>query len=270
MEAAYETLELGWAAPGVLELALNRPEQRNALNATMHNELVECFHSLHDIANVGAVLLTGNGKTFCAGGGMDLIQSFQTADWRASVRTLEQAVRLVQELLMIRPPVVAAVQGAAIGLGATIALLCAVIVVADDAVIADTHVKAGIVAGDGGTLIWPAVLGPARAKEYLMTGRRVSAADAERWGLVNHVVAVSELRDRALGLAVELAGGARQAIAWTKQVVNAGLLREVMTQMPLAISLEARTMLQPDMPEGTAAFLERREPQFPSNEPEPE
>ncbi|MHB8696215.1 MAG: enoyl-CoA hydratase/isomerase family protein [Solirubrobacteraceae bacterium] len=264
----YETLSLAWRAPGVLGLTFNRPQERNAVDMTMHRELVECLHGLQDISDLGAVLLTGSGKTFCAGGSMEMIQDFATADWRASIRSLEQAVRLVQELLMVRPPVIAAVQGAAIGLGATLALLCDVIVMAEDAVIADTHVKAGIVAGDGGTLIWPAVLGPARAKEYLMTGRKVSANDAERWGLVNHVVSPEQLQDRALELAVELAGGARQAIAWTKQVVNATLLREVMSQMPLAVSLEARTMQQPDMLEGTAAFLERRPPRWPSNEPE--
>jgi enoyl-CoA hydratase len=264
----YQTLALDWKAPGVLGLTLNRPEERNAIDMTVHRELVECLHRLQYVPDVGAVLLGGAGPVFCAGGSMQMIQEFADADWRASIRSLEQAVRIVQELLMVRPPVVAAVQGAAIGLGATLALLCDVIVVAQDVVIADTHVKAGIVAGDGGTLIWPAVLGPARAKEYLMTGRRVSANDAERWGLVNHVVAPEQLEQRALEVATELAGGARQAIAWTKQVVNATLLREVMTQLPLAISLEARTMQQPDMLEGTAAFLERRAPRWPSNERE--
>jgi enoyl-CoA hydratase len=264
----YQTIALQWKAPGVLEMTLNRPSERNAVDLEMHRELVDCLHHLQDVPDLGAVLLTGAGSVFCAGGSMEMIQDFATGDWRASIRSLEQAVRIVQELLMVRAPVIAAVQGAAIGLGATLALLCDVIVIADNAVIADTHVKAGIVAGDGGTLIWPAVLGPARAKEYLMTGRRVSAHDAERWGLVNHVVAPDELDARALELAVELAGGARQAIAWTKQIVNATLLREVMSQMPLAISLEARTMQQPDMLEGTAAFLERRAPRWPSNEPE--
>ena len=264
----YESLAVDWCAPGVIELALNRPDERNAITMPMHAELVEALHHLHEQKDVGALLLTGRGKMFCAGGSMEMIRDFAQDDWRATTRNLEQAWRLIQELLMVRPPIVAAVHGAAIGLGATLALLSDVIVAADDAVIADTHVKAGVVAGDGGTLIWPAVLGPARAKEFLMTGRRVSGADAARIGLVNYAVPADEVLTKALELATELAGGARQAIAWTKQVVNASLLREAMAQMPLAVSLEARTMLQPDVQEGTRAFLERRAPNWPSNEPE--
>ena len=268
LERDFETLTATQASPGVIAITLNRPDSHNAVDRTMHHELLEAFHAFHAEPDLGAVVLAGNGPTFCAGGSMQMIQDFAVDDYRRTIRTLEQGVRLALELLQIGPPVVAAVRGNAMGLGATMALLCDVIVVGESTRIADTHVRAGIVAGDGGTLIWPAVLGPARAKELLMTGRALSATEAERVGLVNHVVPDAEVADRALAIAMELAAGPRQAIVWTKQVVNNSLLREAMAQLPLAISLEARTMLQPDMTEGTQAFLNRRTPKWPSTEPE--
>ena len=117
-------------------------------------------------------------------------------------------------------PIVAALNGPAVGLGASIALLCDVIFMADTASIADPHVRVGIVAGDGGTAIWPLVLGPARAKEFLLTGDKVDAATAERIGLVNHVVPAAELMDAARAFADRLAAGAPLALRYTKLAVN--------------------------------------------------
>jgi enoyl-CoA hydratase len=261
----YETLSVQWRAPGVLEVRLDRPDKRNAIDLTMHRELVECFRALRSFPDVGAVLLTGAGTMFSAGGSVQMIKSLAAADWRDVVAIHEEAVELVRELLLVGPPIVTAARRAAIGLGATIALLSDVIVASDDLVLADTHVSLGMVAGDGGTLIWPMVLGPARAKEYLLTGRRMSAEDACRWGLVNHVVPIDEVEERALEIATELASGARQAIAWTKKAVNAPILRELMTLGSLSSALEALTMHQPDLREGAAAYIERREPQWPSH-----
>lgn len=265
---AFETITLSWRAPGVLGIRLDRPDERNAVDRAMHHDLIAALHGLHDMPDLGAVILDGAGKTFCAGGSIEMIQSFADDEWRRSVRTMEQGTRLVQELLCVRPPIVAAVHGAAIGVGATLALLCDTVVMADDAILADTHVKVGIVAGDGGTLVWPAVLGPARAKHFLMTGDPVKAQQALDWGMVNAVVPAGEIEAAALEQATRYADGPRQAIAWTKQVMNARLLRDAVQEMPLAISLEARTMLQPDVAEGTAAFLERRPPNWPSTHPE--
>lgn len=264
----FETITLSWRAPGVLGIRLDRPDERNAVDRAMHHDLISCFHGLHDEPDLGAIILDGAGRTFCAGGSVQMIQSFASDDWRRSVRTMEQGTRLIQEMLSVRPPIVAAVHGAAIGLGATLALLSDTVVLAEDAIIADTHVKVGIVAGDGGTLIWPAVLGPARAKHFLMTGDAVKADQALAWGMVNEVVPADGLEAAALAAAKRYADGPRQAIFFTKQVINARLLREAAQEMPLAIALEARTMLQPDVAEGTQAFLDRRPPDWPSNAPE--
>jgi enoyl-CoA hydratase len=120
------------------------------------------------------------------------------------------------------------------------------------------------VAGDGGTVVWPSRIGLARAKEFLLTGDPVDAAAALDLGLVNRVVPTEKVLDTALAWATRLAEGPRHAIAYTKQALNAQLLRDAATQMPLAISLEGRTFSQPDVAEGTRAFREKRPPRWPS------
>jgi len=180
-------------------------------------------------------------------------------------RTLmDLGVQFIQDWLRIRPPVIAAVNGHATGLGATFALLSDIVVMADTAVIADTHVRAGIVAGDGGTLIWPAILSPNLAKEYLMTGDPVDASTALRLGIANHVVPKDDVMSRSLEIARRLARGPRHAIAWTKQAVNISLLREASWMLTMTNAQEARTMADADLAEGIAAFTERRPPSWPS------
>ena len=226
LERDFETLTATQASPGVIAITLNRPDSHNAVDRTMHHELLEAFHAFHAEPDLGAVVLAGNGPTFCAGGSMQMIQDFAVDDYRRTIRTLEQGVRLALELLQIGPPVVSKrFEATPWVLGATMALLCDVIVVGESTKIAGApHVRAGIVAGDGGTLIWPAVLGPARAKELLMTGRALSATEAEHVGLgqsrrPRRRGGRSGARDR------HGAGrpGPRQAIVWTKQVVNDSL-----------------------------------------------
>jgi enoyl-CoA hydratase len=208
------------------------------------------------IAEIGAVVLTGAGSMFCAGGDLEVIREF--ADPVVSLQMMEDGVHLARDLLSVRCPVVAAVNGHAMGLGASLALLCDVVIMSDEARLADPHVKAGIVAGDGGALIWPLLMGPNRAKEYLLTGDPLDAEKAMALGLVNHVVPTAEVLPRARELARRLATGPRHAIAWTKQVVNIPILQQALATMALGNAQEARTMNQPEMLESINAFLERR------------
>lgn len=261
----FETIDLTFEDSGVLLVRLNRPHEGNAVNGVMHDELLELLRLLQNWSEVGAVVVTGEGDGFCAGGSMSLFREIIEADWRQKAGKFEQASALVREFLAVRPPVVAAVNGPAMGLGATLALLSDIIVMAEDAVIADTHVKVGIVAGDGGTLLWPERIGMARAKEYLLTGDRVDAAAALQMGLVNRVVPVEEVLETAMEWGERFATGPRQAIACTKQAMNAMIQREAAQQMPLALALESRTMEQPDVAEGVQAFQERRDAVWPSS-----
>jgi enoyl-CoA hydratase len=263
----FESIRLEYA-DRVLTATLDRPQARNAINEVMRRELRALFTALTNHGDVGALVLTGAGTAFCAGGDFSMMQSFLAADWRERARNLENGVRTLRDLLSVQQPVVAAVNGAAAGLGATIALASDVIVMAEHATLADTHVKVGIVAGDGGTLLWPAAMGMAKAKHHLMTGAPMSAATAERLGVVTEVVPGDKVLTRAQELAHELAHGPRFAIEWTKHAINMRLLRDLYEQLPFSIALEAATFGQPDLTEGIAAFRERRPPAWPSVAPE--
>jgi len=172
------------------------------------------------------------------------------------------AKQMIWDLLDVPLPIVAAVNGPAIGLGASLALLCDVIWMAENATIADPHVLVGIVAGDGGAAIWPLAVGPARAKEYLLTGDAVPAVEAERMGLVNHVVPDSELQTAALDFATRLAQGAPLAVQYTKQAVNKVIKNALNTAFDTSTALEIVTFQSDDHREALAAIKEKRKPEF--------
>ncbi len=260
-----ERILLEEADNNVLNVTLNRPEQLNAVDWEMHGEIVSLYAALCASHNLGAVVITGAGRAFCAGGDLEHISRGRTD---ANVRSaqLAESVRLVREALSIRCPVIAAVNGPAVGLGATIALLADIVVMAESAFLSDPHTQVGLVAGDGGTILWPLLIGPSRAKEFLMLGSRIGANQAYDLGLVNHVVADDEVQARAQEIANHLALGPREAITGTKLAVNAQLLRAVGEGMPLAISLEGLSWVHDDIVEGVAATREKRVPTWPSTQ----
>jgi enoyl-CoA hydratase len=250
---------------GVLLVTLNRPEKLNTTSPQMYEELSSLMRKLRNPIDVGAVVITGAGRAFCAGVDINALDEFAEEPFRTSV--MEGGVHMCHEFLRIRPPVISAINGPAVGFGAALALLADIVYMAEDAIIADTHVKMGIVAGDGGALLWPALMGPSRAKEFLLTGDKLDAATAHQLGLVNHVVPGDRLLQDAMEMARRLAQGARHAIAWTKQLVNLPLIRAADYLLPLGNAHEARTQSMPDMVEGATAFLEKRPAVFPSAHP---
>ena len=188
---------------------------------------------------------------------------FKTFDTPRRVFDLHRdAKQMIWDLLDVQLPIVAAVNGYAMGLGANLALFCDVIFMARNARIADPHVKAGIVAGDGGTAIWPMTIGPARAKEYLLTGDALTAADAERLGLINHVVPDDELDGAAMAFARRLAAGAPMAVQYTKLAVNKLIKQALNISFDAATGYEMLTMLSEDRAEAVDSFLNRRTPDF--------
>ncbi|MGD9704069.1 MAG: enoyl-CoA hydratase/isomerase family protein [Acidimicrobiia bacterium] len=256
----FETIRLDREGD-VLVATIDRPgNDLNAVDATLHDELGGLFRMLKRERSARAVLLTGSKRAFTAGGDFGWFPQLR------DLQTLDQLRRdgkqLIWDLLDVELPVVAAVNGPAIGLGASIALLCDVIVMADTAVIADPHVKVGIVAGDGGAAIWPLLVGPAIAKQYLMTGDPVTAADAARLGLVNEVVPSAEVRDRGLAWAARLAAGAPLAVRATKAAVNQQVKRALLDSFDLSTALEITTFLSADHQEALDAMSERRPPDF--------
>lgn len=258
--AAYETIRIDKRDDGVAICTLNRPERLNAVNSTMHRELANLPRDIQNDPSVRAALLRGEGRAFCAGGDFG-----GAADEPMGSRgggLMEEARRIVDHLLECEKPVVSAVRGPAMGLGATIALLCDVVVAGESAFFADTHVKMGIGAGDGGQLIWPFLVGVNRAKFFLMTGDRVPAVEAERIGLVNFVVPDDELDAKALEIAIRLASGPSVAIAASKVAINTWLRQVSATIMPISLGREIACFGTEDNIEAVKAFQEKREPNF--------
>jgi enoyl-CoA hydratase len=248
----------------ILRVTLNRPERRNAIDAVMHHELRELYARMADDAEIEVVVLTGAGKGFCAGADFKQMQDNNDAaaydDGFSSL--FVDGVAIARNILSVRRPMIAAVNGDAIGLGASLALFCDVVFMADGARIGDPHVAAGLVAGDGGAILWPLLVGANRAKEYLMTGDLLSASEAERIGLVNHVVAADELQDAAMAMARRLAQGPALAIRFNKQLINKDLEDRVARLYEMAFAMEAITFRSADHLEAVAAFGERRTPIF--------
>jgi enoyl-CoA hydratase len=248
----------------VLTVTLNRPHRLNALDIVMHNELPELYQRIERDDDVDVVVITGAGKAFCVGADFSQMEENLARGGYPDGHPglMVESARIARNILAVRQPMIAAVNGDAIGLGATLALFCDVVYMADTARIGDPHVKAAIVAGDGGPVLWPMLVGPNRAKEYLMTGDLVAAAEAERIGLVNHVVPRAELEDAAMGMARRLAAGAQIAIRFNKRLVNKELEDRVNRIYDLALALEGLTFETADHQEAVQAFLAKRAPVF--------
>jgi enoyl-CoA hydratase len=245
----------------VLIATIDRPDSElNAVNDVLHEDLTRLFRELRLETETRAVLLTGSGKAFSAGGDFAWFPELQKPGRMDALR--RDAKQLIWDLLDVEIPIVAAVNGHAMGLGASVALLCDVIFMADTATIGDPHVRVGIVAGDGGTAIWPLAVGPALAKEYLLTGDPVAAVDAERMGLVNRVVPAAELHATALAFAHRLAAGAPLAVRFTKLAVNKLVKDALNISFDTSTALEIVTFQSEDHREALAALREKRKPRF--------
>jgi enoyl-CoA hydratase len=246
---------------GVATVTMDRPDKLNAAGAGMHAALSLVFRRLEREPLVRVIVLTGRGRAFSAGGDLDWMQEM-IDDPAIFERTIREAKEIVLSMLDCEKPIVAKVNGHAVGLGATLALFCDVAFAARTAKIGDPHVGAGLVAADGGAIIWPQLIGYGRAKEYLMTGDLIPAPEAERIGLINHAVAPEELDERVDAFARRLSAGAQKAIRWTKATVNIGLRQLAESMLDAGLAYEALTNLSSDHAEAVKAFREGRAPVF--------
>ena len=205
----YKHLIVEKRPTGVAIVTMNRPEILNAINWEMHEELEEVFVKLDHDNSVNAIVLTGAGRGFCSGGDQKSLDKGTLPSPTRSGR------HLIRNMLEVEVPIVAAVNGVAVGLGATLALFCDVIYASPTARFADTHVNAGVVAGDGGAVMWPLLMGPVRAKHYLMTGEFIPAEKAAAMGMINEVIAEGNrvwVADTQTGLLAGAAGGFQRII----------------------------------------------------------
>jgi enoyl-CoA hydratase len=230
----------------------------------MHHELMTIWLDLAEDQEVNAIILTGAGRAFCAGGDVkNMASRAGTSDGRRrSLATPAEARRIVEGMLDVEQPIIGAINGDAVGLGATIALLTDITVVSEKARFADTHVRVGIVAGDGGALIWPLLVGPHRAKEFLMRGHFINGAEAGRIGMVNYAVPPEQVMAKARELAQELADGPTWAIRWSKLAVNKWLKHQANLIMDASLAYEMMTFGTEDQKEAARAFVEKRKAKF--------
>jgi enoyl-CoA hydratase len=245
----------------ILTVALSRPEQMNAVDARMHAELARVFSEINADPDTDVVVLTGAGRAFSAGGDLNWLEAM-AADPAEFRRVTVEGKAIIFSLLDVEKPVIAKVNGACVGLGATLALFCDVIFASERAKLGDPHVLVGLVAGDGGAVIWPQLVGYARAKEYLFTGDQLDARRAAEIGLINHCVAADQLDATVDAFARRLAGGAIRAIQWTKVCVNIGLKQLAHSILDASLAYEGQSNATQDHREAVRAFLERRKPRF--------
>jgi enoyl-CoA hydratase len=245
----------------VLHATFNRPDTLNAIDPDLHQDLNRLFGDVAEDAATNVLVITGAGRAFSAGGNIEQMQKLidRPELFAADMGT---AKRLIYSILDCPKPVIAKVNGHAMGLGATIALFSDIIIAANHAKIGDPHVSVGYVAGDGGAAIWPQLIGYARAKQYLLTGDPLLAEEAARIGLINRAVPAEELDQVVDEFAQRLSNGASKAIQWTKLSVNIGLRNVVSSVIDASMAYEALSNYTKDHAEAVAAFREKRPPRF--------
>jgi enoyl-CoA hydratase len=225
----------------VRTVVINRPEALNAVNKPLHWALANVWRQLAADQEARVVILTGAGRAFCAGGDLDWITSF-LEDRAARNESVREGAEIIDELLRFPLPVIAAVNGAAVGLGCSVAVLCDIVLMSERAYLADPHVSVGLVAGDGGAAFWPLLAPILLTREYLFTGDRIPAARAVELGLASRLTTPEALLDEARALADRLALQSPQALQGTKRILNMHLAGALGAAVTAGFAAEQATM----------------------------
>ena len=244
--------EIDVRAEGALRIiTLNRPDSLNSVNDDLHNGLARLWQRLSDDRQARAAVITGAGRAFSAGGDFAYLAELAgNADLRA--KTIMDGREIVLGMARCRIPVIAAVNGPAVGLGCSLVALSDIVYIAEDAYLADPHVQVGLVAADGGPLTWPLHISLLLAKEYALTGTRIPAARAVELGLANHVAA--DPLAEAVACAKKILGLPQQAVESTKRVLNVHLERAVLATLDFALTAENQSMQTEDLRAIVAKF----------------
>jgi len=247
----------------VAVVTMNRPEALNAIDRVMHKELEDIFYDLAKDDDVRAVILTGAGRAFSAGGDIKGMKMRREDPEHYPLPRMDESIKLLTNIIDLPQPVIAAVNGACIGEGASLAFACDIIFVSENARIADPHVRVGVSAGDGGCVMWPLLMGMAKAKEYLFTGDALDVRNAERMGIINKVVPAEQVMPEAMAFAQRLATDIPPiALKYTKMSINKVVKERLDMIMPTSIALEFLCFATNDHLEAINAFLEKRKPTF--------
>ena len=238
-------------------VTLNRPNERNALNTELHWAIANVWRQLRADRGARVVILTGAGNCFCAGADLDWLPRLQTdEDFRESI--MDEAAEILFEMVRFPLPLIAAVNGPAVTLGCSIAVMSDILLISDNAYLADPHVTAGVVAGDGGAAMWPLLGNPLRIREYLFTGDRILPEAAVEIGLASRVVPHDSLMDEACKLARRLANQPRYALQDTKKIVNSYLAQALAGAVLSGTAAERLSLTTPAHKERFEQFRQAR------------
>jgi enoyl-CoA hydratase/carnithine racemase len=238
-------------------IRLNRPGALNATNHELHQGLAALFPQLDADTDARAAVITGNGRAFSAGGDFAYLDEL-TQDGDLRRQTLVDGRRIVTGMVACRVPIVAAVNGPAVGLGCSLVALSDIVFMAESAHLADPHVMVGLVAADGGPVTWPLLTSLQLAKEYALTGDPIPAARAAAIGLVNHVCPDDEVLDAALACARRIAKLPQRATEDTKRILNLHLERAVLATLDFALTAEDRSFTSPELRANLDRMLARK------------
>jgi 2-(1,2-epoxy-1,2-dihydrophenyl)acetyl-CoA isomerase len=246
---------------GVAVITLNNPEIRNALSDKMMDELLLALDEIEKDDEIRAVVITGAGRAFSSGGNVSGMQRLTESATLARDAVFRLS-KLIMRITELEKPIIAAVNGAAVGAGCNLALAADIVVASEGAVFSEIFVRIGLLPDAGGMFILPRLVGVSNAKRLCFTGDMVNAAEAERMGLANKVVPAEQLEAEALGLAERLAQGPTKAIALTKRIINRSLSSDLAAVCEYEAQAQAILLQTEDFREGMQAFLEKREPKF--------
>jgi enoyl-CoA hydratase len=263
--ASYTRLKFDRPHDRVLRITLASPLKMGAMDATMHREVSQVWKDVDADPSVSAIILTGEGRTFSAGGDLNHERK-ATDDYALRMQAMKEARDIVYGMINCSKPIVTAARGWAVGAGLACVVLADISIASKDARFSDGHLKIGVAAGDHATIIWPLLCGLAKAKYYLLTADSFTGEEAERMNLISLALDDAEVEPKAVEIATRLAEGAPGAIRWTKHALN-NWLRQAGPIFDASLAMEFIGMASPEGKEGMDAFLQKRPPRFPADTP---
>ena len=259
-DASYVRLRIDRREHGVVLLTLSNPGKLNATDAILHSELARVFAEIHRDESIRAVVITGEGDAFSAGGDLDWIAT-QVGDHAQTMRVMREAGDIVRTMIDCDTPIISAINGVAVGAGLAVALMADISIIDEATRLSDGHLRLGVAAGDHAVAIWPLLCGMAKAKYYLLTSDFVDGREAERIGLVSKAVPAADVLPTALGIAERLARGPQEATRYTKRALN-HWLRQALPNFEASLAYEMLNFLGKDAAEGLNALQTKRRPEF--------
>lgn len=261
----YTYLKFARPKPGLLEVIISNPGKLNSVTARGHQELAEIWRDIDRDESVQVVLLRGDGGVYSSGGDMALVDGIAN-DWHVRMRSWKEASDIVYNVINCAKPTVCAMEGVSVGAGLAAGILCDITIAGRNTRIIDGHTRLGVAAGDHAAIIWPLLIGMAKAKYYLMLCETLKGEEAERMGLVSLVADDDKVIATAYGVCDKLLAGAHTAVRFTKHSLN-NWLRMAGPTFDASLALEFLGFGGPEQVEGRASIVEKRKPKFPEQGP---